>query len=41
MSLEDFPDPPAMVIDKEGVNRPAYVTIPQPEGGEFTYKHMM
>ena len=34
MSLEDFPDPPAMVTDKNGVNRPAYVTIPQPEGGE-------
>ena len=34
MSLEDLPEPSACVLDKNGVERPSYVTIPQPDGSE-------
>lgn len=32
MSLDDFLEPPALVLDKDGTHRPAYVTITQPDG---------
>ena len=34
MSLEDLPEPIACVLDKKGVERPSYVTIPQPDGSK-------
>ena len=35
MSLEDFPEPSAYVLDKGGVEKPTYVTIPQPDGSKW------